>query len=284
MKIVAHISDLHFGIEDEAVAAALVQDLARLAPAPALVIISGDFTQRARQVEFVKAQAFLRSIPGPWLAVPGNHDIPFYDVLRRFIRPLRRYRRFISPDPDPWFQLDDLHVLGINTARSLTWKSGRISFQQILEIQRRFASIPNDQFKLLVTHHPFIPPPGDFDAGIDLVGRASEALKIIDRCGVDLLLAGHLHHGYTGDIRTFYPATARSIVVAQAGTAISRRLRNEPNAYNVVCLDNDHIKVSVRVWRGAQFEDGLITSYRLVGLEWQREDFVQPLPAEDGTR
>ena len=47
----------------------------------------------------------------------------------------------------------------------------------------------------------------------------------LDACEVDLLLAGHLHHGYSGDTRTQYPASHRAIISAQAGTAISGRAR-----------------------------------------------------------
>ena len=105
-------------------------------------------------------------------------------------------------------------------------------------------------------------------AGVDLVGRAARALEVIERCGVDLLLAGHLHHGYTGDIRTFYPSTQRSIIVAQAGTAISHRMHREPNGYNFIRLERDCIEVTVRRWREGAFIEISRVVFRLDDGQW----------------
>jgi 3',5'-cyclic AMP phosphodiesterase CpdA len=253
VRTIAHISDLHFGREDPVVAEGLVADLQRLRPD--LVVNSGDFTQRARWRQFRAAAAFQQRLPQPQINIPGNHDIPLFDVARRFLRPLARYQRYITPEMFPRYADDELLVLGLNTARSLTWKSGRISTEQIREMERVLADFPDSIFKVVVSHHPFIPPPGEDAAGVDLVGRAARALEVIERCGVDLLLAGHLHHGYTGDVRTFYPSTRRSIIVVQAGTAISRRMRHEPNGYNLIRLDRERIEVTVRRWDGAVFAE-----------------------------
>src|SRR5215207_2964488 len=99
MKTIAHLSDLHFGTEVPEVAEALAAEVN--ARAPSLVIASGDFTQRARRRQFRDAQAYLARLPKPQLAVPGNHDVPLFDVVRRFAAPLTRYGRFISRDFDP---------------------------------------------------------------------------------------------------------------------------------------------------------------------------------------
>ena len=267
MRVIAHISDLHFGAEDPAVAADLLQDLQKVAPN--LVVVSGDLTQRARSAQFRAARRYLGAMSFPRLVVPGNHDVPLYDVLRRFLAPLKGYCHYIDSRLDPWYQDDAMAVLGLNTARSLTWKSGRISLEQIELIRMRFRSAPRGCFKMLVTHHPFIPPPGEARTGIDLVGRAALALPAIDECEIDLLLAGHLHHGYTGDVRTYYPATRRSIVVAQAGTAISHRIRGEPNAYNLIFLGDDRIEIAVRRWERGGFSESRRTAYSLEEEEWQ---------------
>ncbi|MEX2574721.1 MAG: metallophosphoesterase family protein [Balneolaceae bacterium] len=266
MKLIAHISDLHFGREDPAVAEGLVADLHRLQPA--LVINSGDFTQRARRSQYLSAAEFMKRLPHPQLSVPGNHDIPLFDLVRRFLSPLKRYRKFISKDLFPRYRDDGLMVLGINTARSLTWKSGRISLGQMEEMERVMSSLPPSLFKIMVTHHPFIPPPGQEDAGVTLVGRAARALEVFERCGVDLLLSGHLHHGYTGDIRTFYPSAKRSIVVLQAGTAISRRVRHEPNGYNVIRLEEERIDIEVRRWEKMKFSEAGRILFTLEDGRW----------------
>ncbi|MEX0660644.1 MAG: metallophosphoesterase [Balneolaceae bacterium] len=246
MKTIAHISDLHFSTEDSTIAEALVKDLQKFNPA--VVINSGDFTQRARSSQFKAAASYLKRLPKPQINVPGNHDIPLFDLFRRFFSPLTRFRKFISDERFPRYMDDNLIVLGINTARSLTWKSGRISKEQVDEMEQILLNLPQSHFKIVVTHHPFIPPPGEENIGVKLVGRAKKALAVIERSNVDLLLAGHLHEGYTGDIRTFYPSSKRSIVVAQAGTAISKRVRHDPNGYNLIRIGEDIIDIEVRRW------------------------------------
>src|SRR3954453_24246687 len=94
VRTIAHISDLHFGRVDPPVAEALVSDVHAFAPS--LVVASGDFTQRARVGQYKAAAEFMKRLPGPQMVVPGNHDIPLYNLVRRFIFPLTRYRRFIS--------------------------------------------------------------------------------------------------------------------------------------------------------------------------------------------
>lgn len=266
MKCLAHISDLHFGTEDRAIATGLKVDLVR--QNPSLIAVSGDLTQRARRSQFQAARMFLDELPHPQIVVPGNHDVPLFDLFRRFISPFGRYQRIIARDLNPCYEDSEIMVAGLNTARSLTWKRGRISAEQIGSVRARMCPAGGEKFKVLMTHHPFIPPPGDAVSAIDLVGRAAQALPVLDECGVDLLLAGHLHHGYSGDVRTYHPATKRSIIVAQAGTGISRRIRSEPNAYNLLRLDRKTIDIEVRVWNGEAFTARQRMEYRLHQLEW----------------
>ncbi|MEW6733701.1 MAG: metallophosphoesterase family protein [Acidobacteriota bacterium] len=265
MKIIAHISDLHFNSINVDAAQALLTELAILAPT--LVAISGDLTQRARQHEFIAARAYLAQLSAPYLVVPGNHDIPLYDIVRRINRPLERYRKYISDDLNPCYLDEEIAVLGINTARALSWKSGSLSMQQITDLRRRLQEFLPSIFKVVVTHHPFIPPPGR--ARADLVRGATQALAAMEDCGADLLLAGHLHRSYNDDIRSHYPTTRRSILVAQAGTAISTRERGEPNTYNIIRIDQSSVEISLRVWNGQQFTTASTTCYIKQAGEWR---------------
>src|SRR5205085_705048 len=126
---------------------------------------SGDFTQRARSKQYRHAAEFLARLPKPRLVVPGNHDIPLFDVVRRFFFPLQRYKEFIARDLRPLYQDPELMVMGINTARPFTfslkgfWKDGKLSEEQLLDIELRAAKLGPEVFKVVVTHHPFIPPP-----------------------------------------------------------------------------------------------------------------------------
>jgi 3',5'-cyclic AMP phosphodiesterase CpdA len=268
MPTIAHISDLHFGTEDPAVAQGLLDDLLRIKPD--LVVNSGDLTQRARVRQFKAARAFLDRIPFPQLTVPGNHDIPFYDVMMRFFSPLARYQQYITPDLAPRFQTNEFFVLGVNTARSATWKNGRISVEQIGGIRDALCALPFSQFKVLVTHHPFVPPPDDPSPA--LVGRGPEAMDVLDTCGADLLLAGHLHRHYSADAKTHHVRIKRTILVAQAGTAISHRRRNEPNAYNLITLIPPSVELQVRTWTGRAFEPLASTRYTKIENHWTRQE------------
>ncbi len=267
MPVIAHISDLHFGTEDPAVAEGLLADLCEIQPA--LLVNSGDLTQRGRASQFIAARAFLDRIPFPQLTVPGNHDIPLYDVTRRFLAPLARYRRYIAKELCPMFQTEQLAVMGVNTARSFTWKNGRISLDQIEQIKSTFCAMPFPLFKVLVTHHPFVPPPDDPSPA--LVGRGGQAIDALDACGADLLLAGHLHRHYSADAKTHHVHIKRTILVAQAGTAISRRRRNEPNAYNLITLIPPEVEIQVRAWSGQKFEPIASTRYMKIENHWTRQ-------------
>ncbi|HET6489988.1 MAG TPA: metallophosphoesterase [Syntrophales bacterium] len=264
MRRLAHLSDLHFGREDPALVRELLADLRRLEPT--LVAVSGDLTQRARRRQFLSARAFLERIPFPKIVVPGNHDIPLYDPVRRFLLPLHRWRRYIAADMDPVYIDAEMAVLGVNTARSLAFVNGRISDRQIALLRLRLCSIPDHIFKIVVTHHPFIPPPFP---PYSIVGRASKALNVLEECGVDLLLAGHYHVGYSDDIRSHHETIRSHILVSQAST-LSRRVRREPAAYNVYAIDPPDMTLTVRAWNGKRFVTAETSHYKEIKDTWSR--------------
>lgn len=244
MRTLVHLSDLHFGRVD---AGLLEPLLASVADAkPDLVVVSGDLTQRARKREFEQARAFLDRLPHPQIVVPGNHDVPLYRVWERFLSPLGKYRRIVEADLEPSFVDAEIAVLGINTARSLTFKNGRINEEQMTAIKRRFEPLGDSVLKVVVTHHPFdLPDQGD---DVDLVGRGRAAMEVFSHCGVDLLLAGHFHLSEAGSTAARHDIAGYSALVVQAGTATSTRGRGEENSFNVLRVRRDEIVVERMSW------------------------------------
>ena len=256
MATIAHLSDVHFGRHDPAVVAALEEWL--MGRRPELVVISGDFTQRARRAQYREACAFVERLEASGLAVlgvPGNHDVPLYDVFRRFVRPLSRYRRYIDDELCPWFESERLAVLGINTARSLTIKDGRINHEQMAIIRDRFRDVPDDRTRILVTHHPLFAMPIGEEGGLTkVVGRQESAIEAVGEAGVHILLAGHFHRSFSGSAREMVKNAGPALVI-QAGTATSTRLRaGEVQSFNLIHAHrNDEVDLQVIEWNGGAF-------------------------------
>ena len=244
MRTIVHLSDLHFGRVDPTLLAPL-RDLVHSIH-PDVVVVSGDLTQRAKSRQFAEARAFLDTLPGPQIVVPGNHDISLYNVFRRFVQPLKRYKRYISHDLDPFYQDDEIAVLGINTARSLTFKDGRVNEEQVAKIHALFDPLSPQITRIVVTHHPF-DLPKSFDEA-DLVGRAPMAMEVFAKLGVDILMAGHLHATSICSTAERYKIDAYAALVIQAGTATSTRGRGEVNSFNVVRVEHEKVEVDRYGW------------------------------------
>jgi 3',5'-cyclic AMP phosphodiesterase CpdA len=243
MRTIVHLSDLHFGRLDPRVVSPLVAAVD--AVAPDLVAVSGDLTQRARRGQFADARAFLETLRFPRLVVPGNHDVPLFDVATRFVRPLARYRRFVAEDVEPIFADEEMVVIGLNSARSLTFGRGRLNARQIGRARERLREAPSKAIKIIVTHHPF-DLPDDYDPK-HLVGRAQMAMTELASVGADLFLAGHLHVSHIGRTAERYQVAGHCALVVQAGT-ISTRQRGEANSFNVLRLQRPAITVERRTW------------------------------------
>ena len=266
MRTIAHISDVHFGRIDERISETLIAELN--ADPPSVMVVSGDMTQRARVAQYRPAAAFLKRLPGPLIVVPGNHDIPLWNVFRRILLPLQRYQRYVTTDMYPEYRDDELMVLGVNSARSFTRLSGWLSRKQLAVIAQRFSQAAPSATRVLVTHHPFIPTSKRPDG--DLIRRGTQTLLALEACNIDVLLAGHLHLAYHDDVRGYHAGTKRSVISIQAGTATSTRLRGEPNAYNRITIERDHVHVSVRAWNRDGFAPALATDFRKVDGAWKR--------------
>lgn len=263
MRII-HLSDLHFGRHDDDVVQSLEAEIA--ANAPDLVVVSGDFTQIGSAREFARARDFLDTLPAPFLAVPGNHDVPERNLLRRFFAPYSHYKTYIATELEPFLYRDGVAIAGVKTSRranlhSLNWSDGAISSDQLDRLEARFAAVDDDAVRIVVAHHPLMHPEEPMARHQNRVRRADRALETFGRLGVRLVLSGHFHmsyvrrHEHAGSVRQAEPAGPREsaaahILVAQAASTTSTRLRGEPNAYNLIDIDQGEIGIAVREWAG----------------------------------
>jgi 3',5'-cyclic AMP phosphodiesterase CpdA len=275
MARIVHLSDLHFGAHDQRLVEAVEGRVDELKPD--LVVISGDFTQRARTEQFREACEFLdrlRDRGHEVLGVPGNHDVPLYDVLRRFLSPLARYRRFIDESLCPFVEIGGVAVLGINTARSLTFKDGRMNRDQVDFIRETFARTPSESMRILVTHHPLFA----LQVGKQVeraIGRQELALDAVEESGVDILLAGHNHHASSQDASDLV-TRAGGVLVVQAGTATSTRVRDEDQSFNTIDVSEQSAAVTVNAWNGDEFVPSDAKRYQWQEGKWKVGKSVEP--------
>lgn len=267
MPKIVHLSDLHFGRVDELLLQPLVDRVHALSPE--VVVVSGDLTQRARRDQFLQAQAFLSRLPHPQIVVPGNHDVPLYNVAARFLWPLAGFTRHITDDLAPLYISPHMAVMGLNSARSLVVKNGRVNRRQLDQVRQSLCELDDGVVKVVVTHHPF-DLPGQHEAD-DLVGCAEEAMAAFSQCGVDVLLAGHLHTSHSTDTGGRYPLAGYEALAVSAGTATSTRGRGERNAFNLLRLQKDLVEVERFEWTAARasFDPSGVQRFQRAARGWQ---------------
>jgi 3',5'-cyclic AMP phosphodiesterase CpdA len=266
VRTIAHLSDLHFGRHNETAAKRLLADISEAQPD--ITVVTGDLTQRARHRQFAAARAFLERLPRPVVVIPGNHDVPLYDIIERFLGRLARYRRYISAELQPFFADDEIAVLGLNTARSASFANGRISRKQAAAVKAVFSEVPAGRLRVLAIHHPLASPRAAGNSAT--VGRAAMALEAMTEAGVRLVLSGHHHRALSGDRAGSDLVAKGSILFVHAGTAISTRLRGEPNSYNLLRVEPTAVTCTVRAFIGNNFLNAETAHYRLLGDRWTR--------------
>lgn len=237
MTRLVHLTDLHFGLERGDLVAPLRRAITSCRPD--FVVVSGDLTHRARHGQFQRAMAFLHGLGLPFLIIPGNHDVPLFNVAARIFAPFRSYRAGASPDLAPVAEVGPLRLYGTNTADPWRWRRGRLRRAEIDRILRTARAAPPGAINVLVCHHPLEEPPG-FDRGETLGARA--ALPALAEAGIRIVLSGHLHHWSIGlGIGRDRP---RPLFQLQAGTALCAREGERDHGFAVLDVEGPLLTVT----------------------------------------
>ena len=244
MRTIVHLSDLHFGATDPTLVSAVIDEVRR--QDPQVVAVSGDLTQRARGGQFRAAREFLTALPGPLVVVPGNHDVPLYNVFARFAAPLRGFRQHVGREHTQYVD-DEVAILGADTTRAFTIKDGGLTRRDVDRLVQQLNTVPSSAVRVIVCHHPF-DPPRSRTARWTRPAPWSDAVATLVEHGVDLFLTGHRHLSFAGHTAGRYRVHGRSAIVVEAGTATSIRARGEGNAFNVVRVDGKQVTVERLEW------------------------------------
>lgn len=245
---ILHGSDLHFGKpHDPDVAERFLRTIHTTAPD--ILVLSGDFTQRAKEREFQQARAWLDRLPEiPVVVTPGNHDVPLYRVWERLVTPYRNYRAWMGEELDTVTRIPGLTAVALNsTAPRRAIVNGRIDRDQIEFARQAFADSPDDDLRVIVAHHHLAPAP-DYEGDRPLPG-ARRILDALGRMRVDLVLGGHLHRAYIGNSLDVYPGEdrGRGVTIVQSGTTTSGRGRAREaakNSCNLIRVHQDRLQIT----------------------------------------
>ncbi len=235
MTLLLHVSDPHFGTERAPVVAAL-EDLVR-AQRPDAMLLSGDITQRATHAQFAAARRFVDRMALPALvAIPGNHDIPLFNLAARLLWPYKRYAQAFGHDLEPQFENPQVMVLALNTTRRWRHVDGELSPAQIERVARRCEQAPAAQWRIVVVHQPVaVSRPQDVH---NLLHGRDAAVRRWSAAGVDLVLGGHIHLPFVLPLHEQWIGLPRRMWAVQAGTAVSKRVRAEAgNSVNLIRID-----------------------------------------------
>jgi 3',5'-cyclic AMP phosphodiesterase CpdA len=240
------ISDPHFGTEQPPVVAALLELARHLKPD--LVLLSGDITQRARRDQFAAAAAFVAQLPpAPVLAIPGNHDIPLFNIAARLFTPYANFQRAFGDELEPFHDGEHMLVIGVNTTRPRRHKDGEVSEEQIESVATRLRSARAHQLRVVVVHQPVhVIRVEDLK---NLLHGHEHAVMSWSAAGADLIVGGHIHLPYVRPLSDHFADLPRRVWAVQAGTAVSHRVRHEaPNSVNVIRHDLKQVTCEIERW------------------------------------
>jgi len=232
MTLLMQISDTHFGTERPAVVEALVRLVHE--QAPEVIVVSGDITQRARRKQFDAAREFFGRLGNiPKLIIPGNHDIPLFNLVARMVTPLKNYQRVCGSDLEPVFTSARWLIICVNTTRAYRHKDGEVSSAQTKRVADLLKTASPGQLRIVVVHQP-VAVIGDKDRTNLLHGR-NTAVPCWAAAGADIVMGGHIHVPYVLPLHECYDHLPGRHWAVQAGTAVSTRVRQGTgNSVNLI--------------------------------------------------
>lgn len=234
-----HLSDIHFGLEDRHALAWARAAIAR--DRPDAVAITGDLTMRARHREYRAACGWIGAIDAPVTVEVGNHDLPYFNLWERFTDPYRRYRTIASM-VDARIDLPGLAIVPLKTVTRAQWRfpwsNGWITEEALGETLAGIDALKPGTRVMVTAHHPLI----ERSPNGKLLTRGGEnAMTELASRGVLAVLSGHIHDPFD----LVHETSAGPLRMIGAGT-LSRRVRSTPPSFNVLDIDGDDIRVTVR--------------------------------------
>jgi 3',5'-cyclic AMP phosphodiesterase CpdA len=243
-----HLSDIHFGLEDNRALDWVKQEIAERGPAA--VAITGDLTMRARHREYDAACRWISSLDAPVTVEIGNHDMPYFNLIERFFDPYRRFRA-IKGLIEREIDLPGIAIVPLKTAvraqPRLNWSKGWVSRSALAKCLAAIDALPAGTQALVAVHHP-LREVGT--RGTALTANGTKALTELARRPVVGVLSGHVHDPFDIVERT----EAGPVRMIGAGT-LSQRLRSTPPSFNELTWDGETLTVCARNLEYVETED-----------------------------
>ncbi|KTD51608.1 3',5'-cyclic-nucleotide phosphodiesterase [Legionella quinlivanii] len=251
MKII-HISDLHFGLHRQEIIHGFLIEAAAIQPE--IIIISGDLTHRARSEQFRDLKAFISRLPGKILIVPGNHDVPAFDLIQRFLTPFDKYRHFISNSMEVSYENESVRILGLNSVNPYSIKDGKLSSDSLKKIETYFSEAAN-KLNILFFHHNF----QHFEGLHRPLSNTSEFIKSLKKSAVHLICTGHLHYA---NVSFLEKNDQESFALLHAGSLSCQRTCDDRNSFYLIEIESGECTIELRAYEPNRFNRKEIHYYR----------------------
>ncbi len=248
MTSIVQFADIHFGVEDKDAMAALAATVDTLKPD--ITVICGDITQNGKRDEFLAARDWIKSLAGPKVITPGNHDTQMYGILQRFFDPFGRYNKIIAPLSEPHYTDQNVSIMPLNTSRGwqakLDWSLGVVDMEELERVSDQLKATSPETVKMICVHHPLVYPPSsplqkETENGVEALIRLSEL-------NIDAVLSGHVHAPFALERQP----DETEIMSIGSGT-LSVRRRDKPASFNHLIVNEETITVTEIFWEDGKF-------------------------------